>query len=257
MNEIQILYLIEKDTGIAMSRPKISLQEWCNADQKLKLDFIEKESQRSGGLIQRNGDYYTPRVMASWREEISAQLSNHRTIQLDSACFEKLKSRYRTVKKNQKDHHLTKKQYMLNSQTIQQIKRIQEQNTWAREEAVIEHVINLYTNGNTAYKTKEQLKTRPIKLKLLEDEIKENLDQINQLNTKNHFLKQQYEENIKLVAKLDLINTQYKELLKTHQIDVSSLTIDEAILHARIQQIKELFESQDEILRFNFPMDLS
>lgn len=225
-----------------MSRPKISLQEWCNADQKLKLDFIEKESQRSGGLIQQNGNYYIPREPISRQEQIRAQLSNQHFIVLDSACFEKLKSRYRTVKKNQKDHHLTKKQYMLNSQTIQQIKRIQEQNTWAREEAVIEHVINVHTNNYTIDKTKAQLKTKQIKLKFLENEIKENINKINNLNTYNSYLKQKIDQLLYLLAKAYLVSDHYKDLLQDNSINILPPNVDESITFAKIEEVRELLK---------------
>lgn len=222
-----------------MGRPPISLQEWCDDDQKLKLDFIEKETQRSGGLIQWNGNYYIPRVVTSQEAPISAQLSNQQTILLDSKCFEKLKNRYRTVKKNQKDSLLTKKQYMLDSQTIQQIKRIKEKNTWSREEAVIEHVISLYTNGYAANKTKAQLETKPIKLKLLQDEVKENLSKIMQLNQKNQYLKQKIDQLLDLLAKAYLVSDQYKDLLENNSIDIPAPKLDEIITLAKKEKVKE------------------
>lgn len=222
-----------------MGRPPISLQEWCNDEQKLKLDFIEKESQRLGGLIRWNGNYYIPRVVTSQEAPISAQLSNQQTILLDSKCFEKLKNRYRTVKKNQKDSHLTKKQYLLDSQIIQQIKRIKEENTWSREEAVIEHVISLYTNGYTAKKTKAQLETKPIKLKLLQDEITENLSKIDQLNQQNQGLKQKIDQLLDLLAKAYLVSDQYKDLLENNSVDIPAPKLDETITLATKVKVKE------------------
>lgn len=222
-----------------MGRPSISLQEWCNDDQKLKLDFIEKESQRLGGLISWNGNYYAPRVMTSERVSMGAQLSNQQTIQLDLKCFEKLKTRYRTVKKNQKDSHLTKKQYMLDSQTIQQIKKIKEKNTWSREETVIEHVISLYTNGYTTKKTKAQLETKPIKLKLLQDEITENLSKIMQLNQQNQYLKQKIDKLLDLLAKAYLVSDQYKNLLEDNSVNIPAPKLDETITLAKKEKVKE------------------
>ncbi|MFG0635333.1 hypothetical protein [Acinetobacter soli] len=222
-----------------MGRPPISLQEWCNDDQKLKLDFIEKESQRSGGLIRCNGNYYIPRSVTSQEAQISAQLSNQHTILLDSKCFEKLKNRYRTVKKNQKDRDLTKKQYMLDSQTIQLIKRIQEKNTWSREEAVIEHVISLYANSYTAKKTKAQLETKPIKLKLLNDEITKNLDKIKQLSQMNQYLQQEIDQLLDLLAKAYLVSDQYKDLLENNSIDIPAPKLDEIITLAKKEKVKE------------------
>lgn len=227
--------------GAAMGRPLISLQEWCNEDQKLKLDFIEKESQRSGGLIQWNGNDYVPRVTGLGKST-DAQLSNQRTIRLDSGCFEKLKNRYRTVKKNQKDLHLTKKQYMLDSQTIQQIKRIQEKNTWSREEAVIEHVISLYTNGYTANKTKAQLETKPIKLKIFQDEIKENLLKIDSLNKYNMHLKQQMDQLLYFLAKAYLVSDHYKDLLQDNSVDILAPNVDETTILAKKEEVKEVLK---------------
>jgi len=222
-----------------VSRPKLTLQEWCNANQELKLDFFEKESQRSGGLIQWNGNYYIPRGEVSQEAPIHAQLSNQKKILLDSRCFEKLKNRYRTVKKNKKDIHLTKKQYMLDSQTIQQIKRIQEKNTWSREEAVIEHVISLYTNSYTANKTKAQLETKPIKLKLLHDEITENLNKINQLNQQNQYLKQEVDQLLYFLANAYLMSDHYKDLLKNNSVDIPAPNINETITLAKKEEVIE------------------
>lgn len=224
-----------------MGRPPISLQEWCNDDQKLKLDFIEKESQRSGGLIRCNGNYYVPREQPPFLGQLSivAQLNNQMVIQLDSKCFEKLKNRYRTIKKNQKDSDLIKKQYMLDSQTIQLIKRIQEKNTWSREEAVIEHVISLYVNDYTAKKTKAQLETKPIKLKLLNDEITKNLDKINQLSQMNQYLQQKIDQLLDLLAKAYLVSDQYKDLLENNSIDIPAPKLDEIITLAKKEKVKE------------------
>lgn len=225
-----------------MGRPPISLQEWCNDDQKLKLDFIEKESQRSGGLIRWDGNYYVPRVVTSQETPIHAQLNNQKEILLDSKYFEKLKNRYRTVKKNQKDSHLTKKQYMLDSQTIQLIKRIQEKNTWSREEAVIEHMISLYTNGYTANKTKAQLETKPIKLKLLHDEITENLNKIMQLNQQNQYLKQEIDQLLYFLAKAYLVNDHYKDLLENNSVNIPAPNVDETITLAKKEEVKEVLK---------------
>lgn len=225
-----------------MGRPPISLHEWCNDDQELKLDFIEKESQRSAGLIRWDGNYYIPRVVTSQEIPVHAQLSNQKIIALDSKCFEKLKNRYRIVKKNQKDRNLTKKQYMLDSQTIQLIKRIQEKNTWSREEAVIEHVISLYKNGYTAKKTKAQLETKPIKLKLLHNEITENLNKIMQLNQQNQYLKQEIDQLLYFLAKAYLVNDHYKDLLENNSVNIPAPNVDETITLAKKEEVKDVLK---------------
>lgn len=222
-----------------MGRPKLSLKEWCNADQKLKLDFIEQESQRSGGLIQWNGNYYVPRVMASQRTTISAQLSNHKTIHLNSECFEKLKSRYRTIKKKQKDSGLIKKQYQFKPKTVDKIKKIQQNNSWSREEVVIENLINNYIGWAFIDEKRTQLETNKKYLKLLTTQIDEKQNEINDLNSKNNTLDKKIEQLIKKLAQISLLEGYYKDILLQQEISVAEPDIKEEILEEKIHQIKE------------------
>lgn len=221
-----------------MGRPLLTLQEWCNQDQQKKLEFIQQEIQRkklnqSGTLI--SSANYAPNML-------SCALSNGCIIQLSTEDFEKLKARYRIFKKSKKDHGLIKKQYQLRPEIAQAIKSIQEQNSWSREEAVIEHVMNIHLNRNTVQKTKAQLDTKPIKLKILQDEINKNSNTINNLITYNTHLKQQIDQLLYLLAKAYLVSDHYKDLLQENSIEILPPNTNETVVLAKKEDVKEVLK---------------
>lgn len=92
-----------------MTRPKIRFQEWLNTEQKIKLQFIQYESNLLNpfGLLTsqtgHNGEIHIiDRIQSTPLTERS--MLNGISIAISEVCFDKLKQKYRTLKKNRKIH---------------------------------------------------------------------------------------------------------------------------------------------------------
>ena len=136
-----------------MGRKKITLQEWCNEDRQLKMEFFKDEYEKNHVLTwdEQNKTYFPtdnnrpdgPRVQLNNGDQVFY-------LHITNECFEQLKRRYKVFKKNKRDHGLIKKQYSFKPTIANQIKKMKEDNHLTREEYAIEYLINSYLNKKNA-----------------------------------------------------------------------------------------------------------
>lgn len=118
-----------------MGRPQIYLKDWCLEDGLLKAEFIKKESENPRGLVTRTHQGYLPNLniyphFQSGNVDIG-RLSNGLSIHVTQTCYEKLKAKFRTFKKNDKDKDKVKKQYSLDIETAYFLSREYDESTTA------------------------------------------------------------------------------------------------------------------------------
>ena len=104
-----------------MGRPQIYLKDWCSEDGLLKAEFIKKESENPRGLVIKTHQGYSPNFniyphFQSGNFYIGI-LRNGLSIQVTQSCYEKIKAKFRTFKKKEKDKNKVKKQYSLDRET--------------------------------------------------------------------------------------------------------------------------------------------
>ena len=128
-----------------MGRPQIYLRDWCLEDGLLKAEFLKKESENPKGLVIRSHQGYLPNLntyphFQSNNVDIGV-LSNGISIQVAQSCYEKLKAKFRTFKKKDKDKNKVKKQYYLDHKIANFLSKFKEENHFDREEIVIEYLV--------------------------------------------------------------------------------------------------------------------
>ena len=208
-----------------MTRSQISLKDWCAKDSLLKAEFLKKESENPKGLVVitshqgylPNFDIYPHFKLGNFD---NGRLNNGLSIQVTPSCYEKLKAKFRTFKKNDNDKNKVKKQYHFEKELSARIQYLKNKNGWAKEETVIEHVINAYTNFMAYNKSKAKVDTKIIKLQVLNEEINKNLLEIQQLKTEVFELKQK-------LLKETSAKEHYENLCKEHGIDGENFQLTE------------------------------
>ena len=208
-----------------MTRSQISLKDWCAKDSLLKAEFLKKESENPRGLVVITSHQgYLPNINIYPHFQSgnfdSGRLNNGLSIQVTPSCYEKLKAKFRTFKKNDNDKNKVKKQYHFEKELSARIQYLKNENGWAKEETVIEHVINAYTNFVAYNKSKAKVDTKIIKLQVLNEEINKNLLEIQQLKTEVFELKQK-------LLKETSAKEHYENLCKEHGIDGENFQLTE------------------------------
>ena len=150
-----------------------------------------------------------------------AILANGLSIYVSLECFNQLKKRFLKYKKEQNESHLIKKQYQFTKELSAGIQYLKNVNGWEKEEIVIEYLVNVYLNQKTQYKTKVEIETKAIKLKMLNDEICKNLSEIKRLKTEALDLKQK-------LLKETSAKEHYENLCKKHGIDEENFQLTES-----------------------------
>lgn len=227
-----------------MSRPKLTLQEWCNDDQKIKMDFLYKESQNPHGLITRNQEnLLISRDQINRNNYTSAKLANGLSLTITDSTFDKLKAKYRTFKKNLKDSGLVSKNYKLKKQTAEYIRSVKEENGWKREGDVIEDVINNIQNTEVNEKTITQLNTKGIRLDTLQKRIDSDALIINNLSKDKYLLMNEIYRLKDLLARAYLKNEFYTEEFKHRKISIKQPKITEETVRKKLLEIEYAFEA--------------
>ena len=118
-----------------MGRPQIYLKDWCSEDGLLKAEFIKKESENPRGLVIKTHQGYSPNFniyphFQSGNFYIGI-LRNGLSIQVTQSCYEKIKAKFRTFKKKEKDKNKVKKQYSLDRETTNFLSNFKENRTYA------------------------------------------------------------------------------------------------------------------------------
>lgn len=231
-----------------MGRPRITLQEWCENDKKQKIDFFKAESRRENGLLDFNythntyfsrqaGSFMPPITLVTMKGS-NVSLVLHITVE----CFEQLKNRYKSITKAERDRNLVKKQYSFKPAIANQIKKMKEDAGFAREETIIENLINEKINKNTEYKAKEKIQTKEINFKILNNTLNNNFKDILNLNITKDNLQHKVDKLTDLLARAYLMNDHYKDLLKENSIDISPPNINEITVQEKIEEVKEIIK---------------
>lgn len=226
-----------------MSRPKLTLQEWCNDDQKLKIDFLLKESQKLSGLIFLTQSHrLISKDQITNNNAMQAQLSNGFYLIITDAAFDKIKAKYRTFKKNLKDSGLVSKNYKLKKQTAEYIRSVKEKNSWKREEDVIEDVINNIQNIKVNKKTITQLNTKGVRLDTLQKRIDSDALIISNLSEDKYLLIDEIYRLKDLLARVYLKNEFYIEKLKHHNLSTEHPNITEETARRKLLEIEQVLK---------------
>ena len=118
-----------------MGRPQIYLKDWCSEDGLLKAEFIKKESENPRGLVIKTHQGYSPNFniyphFQSGNFYIGI-LRNGLSIKVTQSCYEKIKAKFRTFKKKEKDKNKVKKQYSLDRETTNFLSNFKEKYKYA------------------------------------------------------------------------------------------------------------------------------
>lgn len=214
-------------------------------DVSLKVKFLDQECENPKGLVQLNPNNNSYVMnMDIFPEEnhalsFTSIINNERLIIISDFYFKKIKAKFNTFKKNQKDINLIRKQYLLNKNTAQKIKSVQESKKLSREEHAIDYIVDQYINSMLTQKTTEKINAKKIKLDIYQNEIKI----ISQFNHDLNQIKQRLtSENYSLIRSLaisNIKNLEYKITLDEANINKSILTPTETEIQKEILSIKE------------------
>lgn len=212
-----------------IGRPKQDLNKWCNTNVNFKFEFLDHECKKKDGLVQYlthldgstfigEARYLDQNILQLEKPIFQhAILANSYPVHVSLECFNQLKKRFLKYKKEQNESHLVKKQYHFEKEVSTRIQYLKNVNGWKKEEFVIEYLVNVHLNQETQYKTKVEIETKPIKLKMLNDQINKNLFEIKQLETKIAELEQK-------LLKETSAKEHYENLCKEHGIDGKNST---------------------------------
>ena len=158
-----------------MGRPQIYLKDWCLEDGLLKAEFIKKESENPRGLVIRTHQGYLPNLniyphFQSGNVDIG-RLSNGLSIHVTQTCYEKLKAKFRTFKKNDKDKNKVKKQYYLDPKTANFLSKFKEENHFDREEIVIEYLVRKNQSQELQFEHLKKIDQSTIRVQNLKKEL--------------------------------------------------------------------------------------
>jgi hypothetical protein len=215
-----------------IGRPKQDLNKWCNTNVNSKFEFLDQECKKKDGLVQYlkhkqgftfiselkflNQNIHQDVLLTSQQAILANGLSVHVSLE----CFNQLKKQFIKYKKEKTKSHLVKKQYHFEKELSTRIQYLKNENGWAKEETVIEHVINAYTNLMAYNKSKAKVDTKTIKFQVLNEEINKNLLEIQQLKTEVFELKQK-------LLKETSAKEHYENLCKEHGIDGEDFQLTE------------------------------
>lgn len=209
-----------------MGRPKQDLNTWCNSNVSFKFEFLDQECRKDNGVIQyiqhpmgyiyfgelKYSNQIPQEILNNFQHAI---LENGFAINVSLECFNQLKKKFIQYKKEKTQSSLVKKQYLFKKELSANVQFLKNVNGWKREEFVIEYLVNSYLNRETQYKTKVEIETKPIKLKMLSEEVNKNLSEIKQLKAAVLELQQK-------LLKESATKEYYKNLCKKHNINEES-----------------------------------
>jgi hypothetical protein len=218
-----------------MGRPQIYLKDWCLEDGLLKAEFLKKESENPKGLVIRNDqgfyspNWYTYPQFQSGNVYIGI-LSNGLSIQVTQSCYEKLKAKFRTFKKNDKDKNKVKKQYYLDKETVNFLSNFKEKYNYAREENVIEYLVRKHEKQKLDSEHLDKLDKSPIRVQYLKNELAAYKNLCAQAENDKLLLQVRINELDDLLARAYFLNEFLKDTLQEHKIDFHQPLIEEETL---------------------------
>lgn len=206
-----------------MGRPQIYLKDWCLEDSKLKAEFLKKESENRGGLVKRENQIYIPNfgIYPQFQSHSSdvGVLINNMQIQVTLACYEKLKAKFRTFKKKEKDKNKVKKQYYLDKETANFLSNFKEKNNYNREEVVIEYLVKKHEKQKLDSEHLDKLDKSAIRVQYLKNELADCKELCSKTENYKVLLKVRINELEDLLARAYLLNEFLKETLEEHSIE--------------------------------------
>ncbi|MCU4337977.1 hypothetical protein [Acinetobacter dispersus] len=205
-----------------MGRPQIFLKDWCLEDRLLKAEFLKKESENPRGLIIKNQyGYITNHTTYPQFHSDSAGVGicNGLQIQVTVNCYEKLKAKFRTFKKKDKDKNKVKKQYFLDRETANFLSNFKEKYNYSREENVIEYLVKKHEKQKLDSEHLDKLDKSAIRVQYLKNELAECKEVCSKTENDRSLLKVRINELDDLLASACLLNEFLKEILKEHAIE--------------------------------------
>lgn len=214
-----------------MGRPQIYLKDWCLEDGLLKAEFLKKESENQKGLVIRTNQGYIPNL-AIYDQFQSGNvnlgvLSNSIPIQVTQSCYEKLKAKFRTFKKKDKDKNKVKKQYSLDRKTADFLSNFKEKNNYGREDVVIEYLVKEYQKLKQDTQNLEKIEKSSKNDQNLKKQLADYKEAYTEMKNDVQFLRNRINELDDLLARAYLLNDFFKETLKEHKIDFHHPLIDD------------------------------
>ena len=119
------------------------------------------------------------------------------------------------------------------------IKKIKTDLNFLREEQVIEHLIINHINNKTMHQTKIKLKTKEIKLDILNLEINNNNQKIYDLTYENNFLKNKIKNMSHFLAESHLNIEHFKDILLEHNLPTELPIHSEDKIQIKIIELNE------------------
>ena len=206
-----------------MGRPQIYLKDWCSEDGLLKAEFIKKESENPRGLVIKTHQGYSPNFniyphFQSGNFYIGI-LRNGLSIQVTQSCYEKIKAKFRTFKKKEKDKNKVKKQYSLDRETTNFLSNFKEKYNYSREENVIEYLVRKYEKQKLDSEHLDKLDKSAIRVQHLKNELANYKNLCAQAENDKLDLQVRINELDDLLARAFALNDFFKETLQEHKID--------------------------------------
>lgn len=206
-----------------MGRPQIYLKDWCLEDGLLKAEFLKKESENQRGLVIRTDQGYTPNWNIYHQFQSSnvdmGILSNGIPIQVTQNCYEKLKAKFRTFKKKDKDKNKVKKQYFLDRETANFLSNFKEKYNYSREENVIEYLVKKHEKQKLDSEHLDKLDKSAIRVQHLKNELADCKEVCSKNENDRELLKVRINKLDGLLAKAYLLNEFLKGTLEEHAIE--------------------------------------
>ena len=217
-----------------MGRPQLYLTDWCLEDGLLKAEFIKKESENPRGLVTRTHQGYLPNLniyphFQSGNVDIG-RLSNGLSIHVTQTCYEKLKAKFRTFKKNDKDKDKVKKQYSLDIETAYFLSSFKEKHNYSREENVIEYLVKKHEKQELESEHLVKLDKSAIRVQNLKNELAAYKNLCAQAENDKLLLQVHINKLDDLLARAYFLNEFLKETLQEHKIDFHQPLIEEETL---------------------------
>ena len=214
-----------------MGRPQIYLKDWCLEDGLLKAEFLKKESENQKGLVIRTNQGYIPNL-AIYDQFQSGNvnlgvLSNGIPIQVTQSCYDKLKAKFRTFKKKDKDKNKVKKQYSLDRKTADFLSNFKEKNNYGREDVVIEYLVKEYQKLKQDTQNLEKIEKSSKNDQNLKKQLADYKEAYTEMKNDVQFLRNRINELDDLLARAYLLNDFFKETLQEHKIDFHHPLIDD------------------------------
>lgn len=214
-----------------MGRPQIYLKDWCLEDGLLKAEFLKKESENPRGLVIRTHQGYSPNFniyphFQSGNFYIGI-LRNGLSIQVTQSCYEKIKAKFRTFKKNDKDKNKVKKQYYLDPKTANFLSKFKEENHFDREEIVIEYLVRKNQSQELQFEHFKKIDQSTIRVQNLKNELENYKNLCAQAVNDTLNLRTHIDELDDLLAKAYILNDFFKETLQKSGVNFNRPIIDD------------------------------